>query len=186
MPVVNINSGGYYTFALVKPGVYSIEAGAPGFDMISHKNLVLEIRQTIRQDFSLQVAGGKAQLTVLEDTPLLNTDSAELGKCHFATFHGGASGLSPEFFPVGFASPRDESGASWRHSHAGQLAGRLEILAVVLGALLGYRPNAQDFAFSSFSGQVNDAIGAAITNAEVKLVEQLSGVSFTARTFHRR
>jgi hypothetical protein len=57
---------------------------------------------------------------------------------------------------------------------------------VVLGALLGYRPNAQDFAFSSFSGQVNDAIGAAITNAEVKLVEQLSGVSFTARTFHRR
>jgi hypothetical protein len=44
--------------------------------MISHKNLVLEIRQTIRQDFSLQVAGGKARLTVLEDTPLLNTDSA--------------------------------------------------------------------------------------------------------------
>jgi hypothetical protein len=40
---------------------------------------------------------------------------------------------------------------------------------VVLGALLGYRPNAQDFAFSSFSGQVNDATGAAIANAEVKL-----------------
>jgi hypothetical protein len=50
-----------------------------------------------------------------------------------------------------------------------RLAGGLEILAVVLGALLGYRPNAQDFAFSSFSGQVNDATGAAITNAEVKL-----------------
>jgi hypothetical protein len=77
--VVNINSGGYYTFALLKPGVYSIEAGAPGFDMISHKNLVLEIRQTMRQDFSLQVGGGKAQLKVLEDTPLLNADSAEIG-----------------------------------------------------------------------------------------------------------
>jgi hypothetical protein len=47
--------------------------------MISHKDLVLEIRQTIRRDFSLQIAGGKAQLTMLEDSPLLNTDSAELG-----------------------------------------------------------------------------------------------------------
>lgn len=73
------SSAGYYTFALLKPGVYSIEAGAPGFATISHKNLVLEIQQTIRQDFSLPVAGGKAQLTVSEEAPLLNTDSAELG-----------------------------------------------------------------------------------------------------------
>jgi hypothetical protein len=73
------DAGGYFTFPLLKPGIYSIEAGAPGFVMMGHKNIVLEIQQTIRQDFQLQLAGVHEQLTVTEAAPLLNTDSAELG-----------------------------------------------------------------------------------------------------------
>ena len=129
--------------------------------MISPKNLVLEIHQTIRQDGSLQVAGGKAQLTVLEDTPLLTTGSAdsvmsfrEFGWMNYSRSLG-------RIYPCWFASPAGRIGGQLAASHARQLAGRLEILAVISVPSLATDLGAQDFAFSSLSGQVNDATGAA-------------------------
>src|SRR5260370_16503351 len=48
---------GYYTVALLKPGVYSIEAGAQGFSTAVAKDLTLQIQQVAQQDFKLQVRG---------------------------------------------------------------------------------------------------------------------------------
>ena len=70
---------GYYTIPLLKPGMYSIQVSAPGFAPMIRKNLSLQIQQTIRQDFQLQVGGVQQQVTVSGAAPLLNTGSAELG-----------------------------------------------------------------------------------------------------------
>ncbi len=74
------DTDGYYTVPLLKPGTYSVEASAPGsgFAPVLRKNLILEIQQTIRQDFRLQLAGVKEQVNVSAATPLLHPDSAEL------------------------------------------------------------------------------------------------------------
>ncbi len=43
------------------------------------KNLVLQIQQTIRQDFRLQVGRVGQEVTVSGAAPLLNTESGEIG-----------------------------------------------------------------------------------------------------------
>src|SRR5262245_35697835 len=70
---------GYYTAALLKPGVYSIEAGAAGFSTGIAKDLTLQIQQVVQQDFKLQVGGLQQQITVEGGIPLLNTESTEVG-----------------------------------------------------------------------------------------------------------
>lgn len=72
---------GYYTVPFLKPGLYSIEVSAPnkGFTPIQRKNILLEIQRTVREDFQLQLAGVQQQVSVSAASPLLNTDTAELG-----------------------------------------------------------------------------------------------------------
>lgn len=70
---------GYYSVPLLKPGTYSIQVSAPGFARMIRKNLVLQIQQTIRQDFRLQVGRVGQEVTVSGAVPLLNTESGEIG-----------------------------------------------------------------------------------------------------------
>src|SRR5271165_4136039 len=44
-------SEGYYVFAAVKPGVYSLEVGATGLAAATRRDLVVEIQDTVEQDF---------------------------------------------------------------------------------------------------------------------------------------
>ena len=73
------NTQGYYSVPLLKPGTYSIQVSAPGFASMISKNLVLQIQQTIRQDFRLQVGRVGQEVTVTSAVPLLNTESGEIG-----------------------------------------------------------------------------------------------------------
>ena len=73
------NTQGYYSVQLLKPGTYSIQVSAPGFALMITKNLVLQIQQTIRQDFRLQVGHVGQEVTVTSAVPLLNTESGEIG-----------------------------------------------------------------------------------------------------------
>ncbi len=73
------NTEGYYSVPLLKPGIYSIQVSAPGFATMVRKNLVLQIQQTIRQDFRLQLGRVGQQVTVSGAAPLLNTESGEIG-----------------------------------------------------------------------------------------------------------
>jgi len=70
---------GYYAFPLVKPGMYSIEASAPGFDLAIRQGLILQIQETVQQDFKLQISGAKTDLLVTAAAPLLNTETTEVG-----------------------------------------------------------------------------------------------------------
>jgi hypothetical protein len=68
-----------YSVPLLKPGIYSIQVSAPGFATMIRKNLVLQIQQTIRQDFRLQLGQLGQEVTVSGAAPLLNTESGEIG-----------------------------------------------------------------------------------------------------------
>ena len=70
---------GYYSVPLLKPGIYTIQVSAPGFATMIRKNLVLQIQQTIRQDFRLEVGRVGQEVTVTSAAPLLNTESGEIG-----------------------------------------------------------------------------------------------------------
>ena len=72
-------SDGYYVFPLVKPGIYSIEVSAPGFDVVTRRDIVLQIEDTVQQDFRLQISGTRTEVTVSAAPPLLNTETTELG-----------------------------------------------------------------------------------------------------------
>jgi hypothetical protein len=73
------SAGGYFTFPLVKPGVYSIEVEVPGFASMSRKGLVLQIQEVIQQDFKLKIGDVQQEVTVTAAPPLLDTESTEIG-----------------------------------------------------------------------------------------------------------
>src|ERR1700722_856272 len=70
---------GYYTVPLLKPGVYSIEVKATGFNSAIRKDLALQIQQVVQQDFKLQVGGVQTEVTVQGGAPLVNMESTEVG-----------------------------------------------------------------------------------------------------------
>ena len=72
-------SDGYYVFPLVKPGIYSIKVNASGFADAARPGFVLEIDQTVQQDFTMQISGASTQIVVSGAAPLLNTETTEVG-----------------------------------------------------------------------------------------------------------
>lgn len=70
---------GYYTVPLLKPGVYTVDVSAPGFSTEVTKDLRLQIQQVVQQDFKLQVGAIQQQVNVEGATPLLTTESGEVG-----------------------------------------------------------------------------------------------------------
>src|SRR5271165_5426286 len=72
-------SEGHYVFAAVKPGVYSLEVSATGFAVATRRELVLEIQDTVEQDFKLKLAGVHQDTTVTDAAPLLSGQTTEVG-----------------------------------------------------------------------------------------------------------
>lgn len=73
------SSTGDYTFSYVQPGVYELSVTASGFQtqVLSHLNL--DIQQTLREDFTLQVGQTTTSVQVTAQTPLIQTDSTYVG-----------------------------------------------------------------------------------------------------------
>ena len=72
-------SDGNYVITPVKIGRYSISAEAAGFRTEVRQNIVLDVQQTIRLDFSLRVGSVTETTSVTGDAPLLDTQDASLG-----------------------------------------------------------------------------------------------------------
>lgn len=73
------NSSGFYSAGFLKPGTYSIKISAPGFDSSLTSGLTLQVGQVLNQDFSLKVGQVSETVNVSTGSPLLNTESGELG-----------------------------------------------------------------------------------------------------------
>jgi hypothetical protein len=76
-----IRTGGQgdYVFTNVPPGTYQIGVKAAGFQPRRIEHLTLEVLQTIRQDFSLNVGSGPAEyVTVTAEIPIIQTEKATI------------------------------------------------------------------------------------------------------------
>jgi carboxypeptidase family protein len=74
------NESGLYQFSLLPPGNYAITVQREGFKQVSQENLRLEVNQTARIDFVLQVGAVSETVEVKATTPLLQSSASSIGQ----------------------------------------------------------------------------------------------------------
>jgi hypothetical protein len=125
------NEAGYYTFNM-KDGVYQIEAELSGFKKAVRGGIEVPVNATVRVDFKMEVGVVEESITVVGETPLLQTDRADTGRI--------IEGMLIQQVPLGFN--RNFQG----------------MLVTVPGATRPFRPhseffNAQDSLSTNVNGQ---------------------------------
>jgi len=70
---------GDYTFPDVPPAIYKIEVTHPGFKTATSNNVELQVQQSMRQDFTMQVGAVTQSITVEATGALLQAENATLG-----------------------------------------------------------------------------------------------------------
>ncbi|HXJ38286.1 MAG TPA: carboxypeptidase-like regulatory domain-containing protein, partial [Bryobacteraceae bacterium] len=73
------NSSGVYSFPAMIPGTYDVKAAAPGFETINKTNILLQVQQTARVDFTLNVGQATQTVEVSASGELLATENATVG-----------------------------------------------------------------------------------------------------------
>lgn len=73
------NEAGNYSFPLLEPGTYRVEAEHAGFRRESRNDVRLDANSTVRVDFSLQIGSVSETVNVSASAALLQTDRADLG-----------------------------------------------------------------------------------------------------------
>src|SRR5665213_2434940 len=72
------SSTGNYTLSQLPAGTYSVTVAVPGFKTAVRQGLTVEVAQTLRIDFALEVGSTQESVTVTAEAPLLKTESGEL------------------------------------------------------------------------------------------------------------
>ena len=72
-------STGDYLFVNMIPGTYQVKVERRGFKTEVSGNLILEVDQTLRQDFTLQVGNVKETIMVVADAQMVQTDNTTTG-----------------------------------------------------------------------------------------------------------
>ncbi len=73
------DEAGAYNAPNLLPGTYTVRAELQGFSIVERQNIRLEVGQDIRVDVSLQPSGQRELITVQAESPLVETNNAELG-----------------------------------------------------------------------------------------------------------
>src|SRR5215469_8501370 len=76
---VTANSSGYYTFSSLPVGAYEISVEAPGFKRAISDNVILDVGQKGRVDFTLELGAVAESVVVKAEAPLLSTQEAAPG-----------------------------------------------------------------------------------------------------------
>jgi hypothetical protein len=74
------NDAGYFIFASLQNGTYSVDAELTGFKKILRQNVKVDVNTTIRVDMKLEVGQLTEAVTVSAETPLLQTDRTDTGR----------------------------------------------------------------------------------------------------------
>ena len=77
---VHTNDSGGYTAAGLPPGRYGLLAEREGFRAYSQQGIVLQVDQTARIDFMLQVGAVTERVQVTAEAPLLNSETGAKGQ----------------------------------------------------------------------------------------------------------
>src|ERR1035438_6578748 len=74
------SDAGVYTAAFLPPGHYSLEAGKPGFASVLHKDLTLQVGQSLAINVSLSVQATQQEVTVTGAAPVVDTEKTEVSQ----------------------------------------------------------------------------------------------------------
>src|SRR6266498_408181 len=77
--VATTDSSGYYTFASLPVGAYTVIVELTGFKKAVHENINLEVGQKARIDTSLEIGAATETVTVATSPPTLSTQEASPG-----------------------------------------------------------------------------------------------------------
>ena len=78
--VANSDGEGNYRIQYLPVGIYTVEVNAAGFKKFVQKNLQLTVDQTLALNVTLAIGEASQTVTVTEAPPLINTNTAELGR----------------------------------------------------------------------------------------------------------
>src|SRR5215467_13809390 len=73
------NEAGVYNFPVLQPGVYNIKVELPGFRAIEQNDVELQVQQSARLDFTLQVGEVSQTVEVSGAAGLIATENATVG-----------------------------------------------------------------------------------------------------------
>jgi hypothetical protein len=71
---------GLYSFVNLNAGEYRLEAEKTGFKRVDRSNVIVQVQQTSRIDFTLAVGQVSETVTVTSETPLLQAETSSLGQ----------------------------------------------------------------------------------------------------------
>lgn len=74
------NSNGSYAFDDLPLGKYSLRISSPSFRQLRIEGIEIHVATAIRQDATLEVAPVTAVVAVESSTPLVRTETAEIGQ----------------------------------------------------------------------------------------------------------
>jgi hypothetical protein len=77
--LVTTNDDGAYTVPALIPGMYDVKSEKAGFKVASRTNIELQVQQTARVDFTLEVGQVSETVEVSSALPLLTTENATVG-----------------------------------------------------------------------------------------------------------
>ena len=77
--VATTNEQGVYNVPALVPGMYEVKAEKPGFKVATRGNIELQVQQTARIDFGLEVGQVSEVVEVSGAAPLLTTENATVG-----------------------------------------------------------------------------------------------------------
>src|SRR5271156_109192 len=73
------NESGFFAFANLDPGVYSIDIKQPGFKETKRDQVAVEVNTTVRADFELSPGDVTQVVDVTSQASVLQTDRADTG-----------------------------------------------------------------------------------------------------------
>jgi hypothetical protein len=78
--VAETNDDGDYTVALLTPGRYQVTAESAGFRRSVFGDVSVDVDQTVRVDFTLEVGAASEEVHVKDTPPAIQTDTSTLGQ----------------------------------------------------------------------------------------------------------
>jgi len=73
------NQVGTYSFPSLSPGIYDLKVSTTGFQTVTRNNVELQVQQTARVDFTLELGQQTQVVEVTGGAPLVSTEDATIG-----------------------------------------------------------------------------------------------------------
>src|SRR5947209_3624659 len=77
--VVQTDEAGTYLAASLAPGIYTVEIQAPGMAKMVANDVVLQVSQTVVQNFSLKVAATTETIEITAAAPVIESGTTSVG-----------------------------------------------------------------------------------------------------------